>query len=258
MPHPSALRTAPTGPWLRRLGAAADDAVPLVCFPHAGGSAGSYLALSKRLAPHVATWAVQYPGRQERHREAPFTEVTALADAAFAALRPYLSAPYAFFGHSMGAVVAFEVARRCETAGAGPVRLFASGRRAPSVPHRGATGWRDDDALVAELERLGGTAPGVLADPELRALVLPALRADYRAVEGYVCAAGATVGCPLTVLCGDADPVFAVSEAGAWRPHTTGAFDVSVHPGGHFYLDPQAAGVAAVVTAALTGPATRA
>ncbi|MEU3713506.1 thioesterase II family protein [Streptomyces catenulae] len=257
MPHPPSPRTAPTGPWIRRFGAA-DGAVPLVCFPHAGGSAGSYLPLAKQLTPHVETWAVQYPGRQERYRETPFTEVTALADAAFTALRPHLTGPYAFFGHSMGALVAFEVARRCEAeTGHGPVRLFASARRAPSVPHRGATGWRDDDALVAELERLGGTIPGALDDPDLRAMVLPVLRADYRAVEGYVCAAGATVGCPLTVLCGDRDPVVTVAETDAWRPHTTGAFDVTVHPGGHFYLDARAAEVAAGIIGALTGPTQR-
>ncbi|WP_399083228.1 thioesterase II family protein [Streptomyces sp. BBFR2] len=251
-------RTAPARgtPWIRRFGTVRGG-VPLVCFPHAGGSASSYVTLSRHLAPRVEVWAVQYPGRQERRREPLFTEIAGLADAAFEALRPHLTAPFAFFGHSMGAVVAFEVARRCEAAGTGPVRLFASARRAPSVPSPGNIRLRDDDGLVAEIERLGGVAPGVLDDPELRAMVLPVVRADYRAIETYLSGPGATVGCPLTVLCADADPALAVPEAGAWRAHTTGPFDVSVHPGGHFYLDARAAAVAAEITGALSGPPAR-
>lgn len=244
-----------TGRWIRCFRPSPDSAARLVCFPHAGGSATSYLPLSRQLAPRVETWALQYPGRQERRKEPLRTSVDVLADEIFDVLAPQLeprSAPYAFFGHSMGAIVAFEVALRFARAGLdGPVRLFASARRAPSVPNPGSVRLRDDAGLLAEMERLGGTAPGVLDDAGLRAMVLPVVRADYQAIETYRCAPGAAVGCPVTVLCGDRDPALAVGEAAAWREHTRGGCDVAVYPGGHFYLDGQVAAVARDLTAAV-------
>ncbi|MFD4415921.1 thioesterase II family protein [Streptomyces sp. NPDC058251] len=224
----------------------------LVCFPHAGGSASYFGPLARALAPGVETWAMQYPGRQDRYREPLLDSVTDLADAAFMALRRELRAPYAFFGHSLGAVVAFEVARRFEQlTPQGPVRLFASARRAPSVAGQADVHLRDDDGLVQEMTRLGGTDTAVLADPELRALVLPVVRADYRAVENYSPSAGARLTCPVSVLVGDADPVTPVSDAAAWDLHTTKGADVQVFAGGHFYLDWHTAAVASAITRSL-------
>ncbi|MCB5906115.1 thioesterase II family protein [Streptomyces pinistramenti] len=248
LPDPSA------DPWIRRFRPAPESRVRLVCFPHAGGAASFYLPLARQLPPGIEAWSLQYPGRQERRTEAPFTAIPELADAAFDALRPHLTEPFAFFGHSMGSIVAFEVARRCERAGLpGPVRLFVSARRAPSDPRRKAIRLLDDDGLVAELERLGGTAPGVLADAELRAMVLPAVRADYHAIETYVCGQGERVNCPLTVLSGDADPSLAVADAPAWQQHTTAECEVSVYSGGHFYLEGHVPEVAERIGGALLG-----
>ncbi|MFF7282309.1 thioesterase II family protein [Streptomyces griseorubiginosus] len=239
--------------WTRRFVPVRDSELRLVCFPHAGGSAAYFRPLAQSLAPRVETLCVQYPGRQERRHEPLLDSVSALADAAFAALRHELDGPFAFFGHSLGAVVAFEVARRFERlTPEGPVRLFASARRAPSVVRDERVHLLDDAGLVAELNALGGTASAVLADPELRALVLPIVRADYRAVETYVPEpVGARLTCPVSVLVGAADPVAPLSEARAWEAHTTRGADVRLFDGGHFYLDDHTDAVAATVFSTL-------
>lgn len=235
--------------WTRRFVAARDSEVRLVCFPHAGGSAAYFRPLATSLAPRVETLCVQYPGRQDRRHEPLLHSVPALADAAFAALRHELTGPFAFFGHSLGAVVAFEVARRFERlTPQGPVRLFASARRAPSVARDERVHLLDDAGLVAELTTLGGTAAAVLADPEMRALVLPIVRADYQAVETYApVPAGARLTCPVTVFAGQDDPVAPLPEVRAWAAHTTRGADVRLFEGGHFYLDGHTDAVAAAV-----------
>lgn len=141
-----------------------------------------------------------------------------------------------FFGHSMGAILAFEVARRLEADGRGPVKLFASGRRGPSVYRNETVHLRDDAGILAELRRLNGTASSVLSDDELMRAALPSLRADYRAAETYTAAPDATVSCPISVLTGDDDPKTTIEEAKEWARHTTGSFDVHVFAGGHFFL----------------------
>lgn len=227
--------------WIRRFHPVPGARVRLVCLPHAGGAAGFYHPLSGLLAPEVEVLAVQYPGRQERRHEPAAEDIGVLADRVTAALGLFIEQPFALFGHSMGAVVAFEVARRlgADPAAAPPLALIASGRRAPSLTRDEEIHQLDDDGLVAEIESLRGTSPGLLADEELRRMVLPAVRADYRAIESYRCppdAAPLTV--PITVLVGDSDPRVTVEEAGAWALHTDAGTDVHVFPGGdHFYLN---------------------
>lgn len=240
-------------PWTRRFVEPAESELRLVCFPHAGGSAAYFRPLAQALAPRVEALCVQYPGRQDRRHEPLLDNVPALADAAFAALRRTLDGPFAFFGHSLGAVVAFEVARRFEQLTAqGPVRLFVSARRAPSVARDDRVHLRDDAGLLSELTRLGGTADVLLADRDLRALVLPVVRADYRAAETYVpVPADARVTCPVSVFVGAADPVAPVPEARTWEAHTTKDTDLRVFPGGHFYLDGNTSAVAGAVLGTL-------
>jgi len=239
--------------WIRRFHQGPAEAPRLLCFPHAGGAASFFVPLSKRLSAVAQVGAVQYPGRQERRGETPATAIGPLADAVAAVLDPLLDRPVAFFGHSMGAVVAFEVIRRLEGRGAAaPFMLFASGRNAPSTEHGERVHQGGDAAILAKIRSLGGTDPRVLADPELVELILPPTRADYRAIETYSCPPEATVASAVTVLLGDRDTATSLPEAARWREHTTGAFALEVFPGGHFYLVEQQAEVAAVVAAGLT------
>lgn len=236
------------GPWIRRFAATAQSTAQLVCFPHAGGSASYFRPLANALAPRVETLAIQYPGRQDRHLEQPAGSVSELADAAFAALRHRLEPPFVFFGHSLGAVVAFEVALRFEQqTPRGPMRLFASSRRAPSLVREGTVHLRDDDGLVEEMTRLGGTARAVLNDPDMRQLILPVVRADYRAIETYTAPPGARLTCPVSVFVGSSDPVTSAADAVAWEAHTTKGTDTQVFDGGHFYLDRHVPEVASAI-----------
>lgn len=238
--------------WIHRFHPSSEGASRLVCFPHAGGAASYYHSLSQVLAPRIEVLAVQYPGRQDRRHERLIDDIGELADRICAVIPGRNEPPCAFFGHSMGATVAFEVARRLRLQHlAGPEWLFVSGRRAPSRARAGTVHLRDDRGLVAELRRLGSTDPRILSDPELLATILPATRNDYRAIETYTCPPGATVDCPITALIGDADQQTPLDDAIAWREHSTAAFDVQVLPGGHFYLDSCRPQVADSIAAAL-------
>ncbi|MEU6477577.1 alpha/beta fold hydrolase [Streptomyces sp. NPDC047017] len=233
--------------WMKVFAPAPSPRAQVVCFPHAGGAASSYAPLARLLSPEVRVVAVQYPGRQDRNAEPCVDDIATLADRLSGVLRQQLGLPTAFFGHSMGATVAFETVRRLEKdPGWSPVRLFVSGRRAPGIVRDEDTyvHLRDDEGLIADVVKLGGTDPVVFADPELRALVLPPIRADYRAVETYRCPPDATVTCPMAVLVGDADPRVSVAEARQWEKHTTGEFGLQVFGGGHFYLDAERPAVA--------------
>ena len=238
--------------WIRRFHRSEDSSIALVCFPHAGGSASNYFAMSQSLAPNIEVLAVQYPGRQDRRHEPFIDNMSVLADRIFEALSPLSGYPFAFFGHSMGAILSFEVAHRfSQETSAGPRWLFASGRRAPSRYRISNVHLRDDAGLVAELRKAGGTQARVLDDPELRAMILPAVRNDYRAIEQYAYLPRPPLSCPITVLVGDSDPQTSLDEAVAWREHSTGDFDIHIFPGGHFYLEAYQAEVNDAVLAAL-------
>ncbi|MFH8410280.1 thioesterase II family protein [Streptomyces sp. NPDC018019] len=246
--------TTAEGLWARCYHPAPDRPRQLVCFPHAGGSAPFFFPVSAELSPVAEVLSVQYPGRQDRRNETSPSAITTMADRVYAALKDRIgSRPTAFFGHSMGAMVAFEVARRLEADGGELTHLFASGRRAPSRYRTESVHRRDDDGIVAELKRLSGTDTSVLGDEELLRMVLPAIRSDYTAVETYRCDPGASIKAPITALTGDSDPLTTVEEAEDWRAHTTGAFDLRVYPGGHFFLSSQAPAVLAVLREHLSG-----
>ncbi|QXJ26142.1 thioesterase [Actinomadura graeca] len=237
MTQPSTVSAA----WIRRYHQAPSGAVRLVCFPHAGGSASFYFPVSARLSATAEVCAVQYPGRQDRRSEPSIDNIPDLADAITGALGPADGRPLAFFGHSMGAVLAYEVALRLEESGAEPLtRLVVSGRRAPSRHREGSVHRLDDRGVVAELRRLSGTQSDLLGDPETLEMILPAVRNDYRAVETYRPGPGRSLRCPVVAYVGDSDPQVTVDEAKSWADHTTGPFDMRVFPGGHFYLTDRA------------------
>jgi pyochelin biosynthesis protein PchC len=245
--------------WLRRYHPAPSSRVRLVCFPHAGGSASYFHSVSAALAPAVEVAAVQYPGRQDRRADPCIDDIGELAARVWEQLRQVLAerpeVPTALFGHSMGSIVAFEVARLMERDTGtgtgtcpGPLVLFASGRRAPSIPHDDDISGRDEAGIVAEMRALGGTDSRVLSDPELLEMVLPALRSDYRAVESYCRDAGTRISAPVSVLVGDTDPRTSMEQARAWSGHTSGAMEIHTYPGGHFYLEHNQAAVRGTIS----------
>ncbi|MEU5635063.1 thioesterase II family protein [Streptomyces rishiriensis] len=225
--------------WIRRYHPAPDAPTRLVCFPHAGGSATFYHPVSRALSPEIDVVAVQYPGRQERRTEPLVSSIEELADLVVVELEPWADRPLTFFGHSMGASLAYEVALRLETRGTTLLGLFASGRRAPSR-------WRDErvhqageEEFLAELRTLNGTDPAVLEDEEILRMILPAVRSDYRAAETYRPEPG-RVGCPVVVMFGNDDPKVTEEEARAWAEHTTEEAAFHLYDGGHFYLNSHA------------------
>ncbi|MFE6159077.1 thioesterase II family protein [Streptomyces sp. NPDC056486] len=246
--------TTTANAWVRRFHPSPAASRRLACFPHAGGAASTFHQLSARLAPAVEGLSLQYPGRHDRRAEPFLTDVRSMADMAYEALRPWVrpgdgSAP-ALFGHSMGAIVAFEVALRMEAAGTAPAHLFVSGRRAPSTYRDERVHLRDDAGLVEEILSLGGTEPEALADASLLQLILPPVRNDYTAIETYRCPPGVALRhTPITALAGDADPKVTLEEARAWAGHTAAGFELEVFEGGgHFYLAERQDEVVSTVT----------
>jgi pyochelin biosynthetic protein PchC len=244
--------------WLRCFQPPGSGGPLLVCFPHAGGSASHFRALSESLVSRARVLAVQYPGRQDRVGEPCLNTIEEYADAVCAVLEPFSDRPLALFGHSFGAAVAFEVAHRL-TAGPGPdpAALFVSSQGAPHLPLDDGdfVHLLDDEGLLAELRRMNGTGAGVLDSADVRRLVLPPTRADYAAFARYRFRPGRRLSCPLTALMGEDDPRLETAAARAWREHTTGAFALRTFPGGHFYLDQHAHALAGVITRKLPIPA---
>jgi surfactin synthase thioesterase subunit len=247
--RPSRGAPTATGPWLRRYRAAPAAGTRLICFPHAGGSASYFVRVSRQLPTEIDVLAVQYPGRQDRHHEPCVEDIGSLADHILPELLPLADRPLALFGHSMGAAVAFETARRLEEHGAEPKVLFASSRPSPATVVGGRLHRSGDQAIIAEMRRLNATDADVLDDPSFLELVLPVLRSDYKAVETYRChPPHAAVACPVVALIGDDDPQAPREECLRWREHTRGRFDLHVFEGGHFYLDDHAEAVLHIVT----------
>lgn len=222
--------------WIRRFVPAPEAPVRLVCLPHAGGSAAFYHPVARALAPGVDVLAIQYPGRQDRRHEPGITRLDRLADLVAEVLAPWTDRPLVLFGHSMGALLGYEVTARLEAAGTPPRALIASARRAPSRHRDESVHLRPDEGVVDELRLLGGVERAFLEDPELRAMILPAIRSDYEAIETYRHPPRPPLRTPVTVLTGDTDPQVTPEEAAAWAAHTSAAFTRHTFTGGHFYL----------------------
>jgi pyochelin biosynthesis protein PchC len=251
MSVPPSDATRLTDAWIRCFHPGGDASVRLACFPHAGGSASFYFPLSARLAPGVEALVVQYPGRQDRRLEPPLGSIDELARQAAGALAPWLDRPLALFGHSMGALVAFEVARLLEHDGGRPCVLIVSGRRAPSRTRPETVHQRDDAGVLRELRRLSGTDERLFGNEDLLRLILPTVRADYRALAAYRPAGSPSLDCPIVGLVGDADPVAPTEDVRAWAENTTAGFELHVLPGGHFYLADRQAEVTSLIARAV-------
>jgi medium-chain acyl-[acyl-carrier-protein] hydrolase len=211
----------------------------LFCFPYAGTSAAIFRAWPDGLPAHVEVCPVQFPGRAARLAEPPFRQLSPLVEALAQALVPLLDKPFAFFGHSLGALVAFELARQLRRqSGIQPLHLFASAARAPQTPprHRPIHALPEPDFLV-ELRRLNGIPKKVLEHAELMQIMLPMLRADFVVFETYAYSTEPPLNCGITSFGGLQDHRVTRGDLEAWRDQTTAAFSLRMFPGDHFFLN---------------------
>ena len=225
-------------PWLSIYRPQPSASLRLFCFPYAGGTSLIYRSWAESLPPQVEVCPVQLPGRGERLRERPYTRVGPLVEAVAGNLVTHLDKPFAFFGHSMGAIIAFELARHLRrTRGLQPAHLFISGRRAPQLPESDRITYNLPEAeLIEELRLLSGTPPEVLAHPELMRLMLPVLRADFELLQTWEYRPEPPLDCPITVCGGLEDREVSREKLSAWREQTTKAFNLRMFSGDHFFL----------------------
>jgi medium-chain acyl-[acyl-carrier-protein] hydrolase len=224
----------------------------LICLPPAGGAASRYRGWAALLPEDIEVLSVQLPGRESRFTEDPFTSMEQLIGPLVDGLASYLTRPFALFGHSMGALIAFELARRMRSWGQAPVHLFASGCRAPHLPSR-SPDWHTlpDPEFIAVIRRLGGIPPDLLTEPHFLDAMLPALRSDCTLSETYSPRPEAPLRCPVTAFGGLRDPEVLPADVQAWSTHTTGPFRVHFLPGDHFFINSARPQLLRLVAAAL-------
>ena len=228
-----------SSPWILRPPGGRDAALRLFCFPYAGGGGSSYMSWARETPCSIEVCAVQLPGREGRLKERPYTQISELIDAAFEGLEPFLDVPFALFGHSMGALLAFELARRIRRAGGpSPVRLIVSGHRGPGLPRRySAIAHLPEREFIAEIsQRYGGVPDEVLRHPELMALLVPCLRADMALIEHYRYSEAEPLECPISAYGGREDSEATEAQLSRWRAETRSSFIVRQFDGTHFYL----------------------
>jgi surfactin synthase thioesterase subunit len=232
-------RPAVGSEWLVRLGDgdSAPDATTLICFPFAGGNAHVFAALARALPEWIEVYAVQLPGRAMRLAQPLLDDIGPIVAALDRELAPLVEGPYALYGTSMGAFVAYEYARSARRRGVrAPRCLVAVAARAPHVADAGRGIHKmEAEELKVALGRYGGTPAAVLAEPELMELLLPMVRADFAVSENYVHDREAPLDIPIVALGGRDDPVAPSSELAGWVEHTTGRYEEQLFPGDHFF-----------------------
>ncbi len=208
----------------------------LFCFPYAGGGTAVFRGWADRLPPEIEIRVAQLPGRETRLSEAPFTSIHRLAAALAEAFTS--DKPFAMFGHSMGAVVSFELARLLrDDHGLEPQQMIVSGCRAPQLNLTSKTTYDlPETEFIEELIALNSTLRDVMEHPELMQLILPSLRADFEAVQTYSYSPAPPLSCPLTAFGGLADPEVTREDLEGWGEQTRGDFKVRLLPGDHFFL----------------------
>ena len=240
----------PTTPWLRD--ARPEAALKLLCLPHAGGGAASFTRWLGLLPPEISPVRVQLPGREDVASQPPLRRVHEVLAELLPQTRQLLDTPVALYGHSMGALVAFELARALTVEGAAPVHLFVSGRRAPHLPTRKATIHHLPDAeFAAALADAGGL--GASASPTFRRYALPIIRADLEIAEEFRYRAQPRLHCPITAFYGSEDPIVDVDQVEAWANETDSTFDIHGFSGDHFFNQRHRTAIAARIAAALQG-----
>jgi medium-chain acyl-[acyl-carrier-protein] hydrolase len=227
-----------SSPWQVRWRPLPEAGLRLFCLPHAGGGATAYRLWATELAPSVEVVAIRLPGRECRFRERPLTRIAEVAPTLLHDLEPMLDRPYAWFGHSMGALIAFECCRLATRRGLPAPRCLAvSGRAAPHLPSREPP---VHDAptprLLARLREMGGTPREILDDPAVLGSMLPLLRADFGVTETYHYRPAPPLDQPILAYGGSDDHFANPGEVRAWAQHTTSGCTVRILDGGHFFL----------------------
>jgi surfactin synthase thioesterase subunit len=244
------LQTTYPGPWFRRIAAGEDWRASLIAIPHAGGTAAFFSPWRDLLPDGLELLAVQLPGRETRLREPLVRDMEAVVEDLAGAVAGLTGRPSALFGHSMGALIAFEVARRLRRASLPePAHLFVSSCPAPDRYRLDAWVGDVDDARLLSLL---GLPDELTSNPEFAELVLPTVRADAELCERYRYEAEAPLTCPITLTAGSDEMTRWSEHLLPWSEHTTGAFRSADWPGGHFYLRDHAAELLAVIGAGLS------
>lgn len=225
--------------WVVTAGAASQARLRLICFPFAGGGASAFFGWSSLLPPEIELCAVQLPGREHRRHEPLIVEMDRLVAAAADELALLLAGrPFAFYGHSLGAIVAFELARTLRRRGLpAPRALVVGACPAPQLSRAGRQRLHTlaDDALIDRLRRFEGTPEAILQSAELMALFLPVLRADFALFETYTCRPEPPLDCRIEALAGSDDREAPRGEMEPWRDQTACGFNLATIPGGHFF-----------------------
>ena len=209
----------------------------LLCFAYAGGSAWIFRTWAEQLPATVELCAIELPGRGKRMTEPALTTVAAIIETLGPELRPYLNLPFACFGHSLGALIAFELCRWLRrTVQLTPDHLWVSAAQAPQLPiEKAPMHTLPDAAFINELKHYQGTPDSILNHAEMMSLVLPILRADFTVLETYRYQPGAAIGCPITGFWGQQDSIVSQEHVAAWNIHTQG-FSLEAIDGDHFFI----------------------
>ncbi|HZF09900.1 MAG TPA: thioesterase II family protein [Thermoanaerobaculia bacterium] len=210
----------------------------LFCFPYAGGGASVYRGWGASLPSDVEVCPVQLPGRESRLRDPAFTHMEPLIEALMGVLPTYLDLPFAFFGHSMGGLISFELARELRRRGGPqPFHLFVSGRRSPELPAREEP-IHDlpEPEFIEKLRELNGTPEEVLQHAELMRLLTPILRSDFSINENYTFKEEAPLDMGISAFGGLGDEEVTKDDVAAWAKHTRGRFRMRMLPGDHFFV----------------------
>jgi len=211
----------------------------LFCLPHGGAGASAYQSWADRLPADLELAPVRLPGREARFAEPPARSAAELVEALIEPLLARAGARFVLFGHSLGGLLAYELARAATRAGHPPAHLVVSGCAAPHLlprPGEPTVHTLSDEDLLAHVRALAGPSAPALAMPELARLLVPVLRADYEVYETYRHQAGEPLPVPITALAGADDPETTAAELAAWRDLTTRGIEQRIVPGGHLYL----------------------
>jgi medium-chain acyl-[acyl-carrier-protein] hydrolase len=224
--------------WFEHLSPPSKRGFCLFCFPYAGGSAQIFRHWQRYFFPEVDICLVHLPGRDRRIGEEPYKRLEPMVEALADAMKAQIQSPFAFYGHSMGSLISFELARELQRRHKiAPREMFLSGHYAPPAPRTGPPSFSlSDDEFLERLKNFNGTPTELLNDPEIQELFLPLLRADFEVVDSYDHVPGEPLPCPITTYGGLQDTDVPVEGLHAWRKHTLSTCNVRMLPGDHFFI----------------------